>query len=286
MSRRNRTSPFEDLIKVASKAPWWVGVLSAIVAYLALHHIATMTFASPVNLPELGSVAGKSMFKATAIYLQYLLPFALLLGSAISLLNDRRRKVLAGALLAPVSRNPLADVSWQDFEILIGEVFRRAGFVVTEMGGTQADGGVDLVLRKDGEKHLVQCKHWRAQRVGVQIVRELYGVMAATGAASGFVVTSGHFTNEAKSFAAGRNVELVDGEELAKLSDLLATQTERSCRSVPSETPEEASSSRNPACPSCGAPMVARIARHGTNAGSEFWGCTAFPKCKGTRPVV
>ena len=46
------------------------------------------------------------------------------------------------------------------------------------------------------------------------VVRELYGVMAAKGAAGGFVVTSGSFTEEATAFAGGRNVTLVDGSKL------------------------------------------------------------------------
>jgi restriction system protein len=42
--------------------------------------------------------------------------------------------------------------------------------------------------------------------VGVDVVRELYGVMATKGAAGGFVVTSGRFTDDANGFATGRNV--------------------------------------------------------------------------------
>ena len=86
---------------------------------------------------------------------------------------------------------------------------------MAESGGGGADGGVDLVLTRDGEKHLVQCKQWRAFKVGVDVVRELYGVMAAKGAAGGFVVTSGRFTDEAQDFARGRNVQLVDGPDAA-----------------------------------------------------------------------
>jgi len=37
-----------------------------------------------------------------------------------------------------------------------------------------------------------------------------------------------------------------------------------------------------PACPVCGSAMVRREAKRGTNAGSYFWGCATFPKCKGT----
>ena len=40
-----------------------------------------------------------------------------------------------------------------------------------------------------------------------------------------------------------------------------------------------------PVCPDCGAPMRRRKAKAGRNAGQEFWGCSAYPKCNGTRKV-
>jgi len=97
--------------------------------------------------------------------------------------------------------------------MLVGEAFRVQGYGVVETGGS-ADGGVDVVLRKDSEKYFVQCKQWRAQTVGVPIVRELYGAMAAHGATGGFVVTSGRFTKPAIEFAQGRNLTLIDGPQL------------------------------------------------------------------------
>ncbi len=36
-----------------------------------------------------------------------------------------------------------------------------------------------------------------------------------------------------------------------------------------------------PICPSCGAPMIKRRASKGNNTGSEFWGCSNYPKCRG-----
>lgn len=38
-----------------------------------------------------------------------------------------------------------------------------------------------------------------------------------------------------------------------------------------------------PNCPSCGRLMVKRTARRGRNAGNQFWGCSGYPHCKGTR---
>ena len=39
-----------------------------------------------------------------------------------------------------------------------------------------------------------------------------------------------------------------------------------------------------PECPQCGSAMKLRTARRGANAGGQFWGCTQYPRCKGTRP--
>lgn len=36
-----------------------------------------------------------------------------------------------------------------------------------------------------------------------------------------------------------------------------------------------------PNCPQCSKPMVLRTAKTGRNAGQQFWGCTAYPECKG-----
>jgi len=39
-----------------------------------------------------------------------------------------------------------------------------------------------------------------------------------------------------------------------------------------------------PTCPQCEGLMVMRTARKGKNAGKQFWGCSNYPKCNGTRP--
>ncbi len=38
-----------------------------------------------------------------------------------------------------------------------------------------------------------------------------------------------------------------------------------------------------PVCPICGAQMVLRTAKKGSNAGGQFYGCSKFPSCKGIR---
>lgn len=41
----------------------------------------------------------------------------------------------------------------------------------------------------------------------------------------------------------------------------------------------------SPLCPACGGRMVKRTARKGRSPGRQFWGCTAYPRCRGTRAV-
>ena len=40
-----------------------------------------------------------------------------------------------------------------------------------------------------------------------------------------------------------------------------------------------------PVCPLCGKPMLRRMAKKGINSGHEFWSCSDYPNCRGTRPI-
>lgn len=147
---------------------------------------------------------------------------------------------------------------------------RLAGVAVgAASGGDGPDGGVDLVLNRGAEKVLVQCKQWRAMKVGVGTVRELYGVMAAEGAAAGVVVTSGRFTSEAIEFASGRNVQLIEGDELRRM-----IREAKGARTVAPSVAPSTDAKPTGGCPQCGGPMVRRMAKRGANVGQSFYGCS------------
>lgn len=40
-----------------------------------------------------------------------------------------------------------------------------------------------------------------------------------------------------------------------------------------------------PVCPKCGKTMVKRVAKKGVNSGKEFWSCSGYPDCRGTRKI-
>jgi restriction system protein len=276
-----RKSGGEVFLELVAKLPWWVCIVLAILSYVILHAIASSPLppiqSGAKNIPVFGL-----MLRGVSSAGQYILPILFTVGALVSFVHQRRGQEL---LVSAEDASAIADMSWQDFELFISEVFKRQGFRVLHTGSDGPDGGVDLVLLKGTEKHLVQCKHWRASKVGVTTVRELYGVMTAQRATGGYVVTSGQFTEDAREFAAGRHLFLVDGPILKRwIRDI----PKKTTRSEPRHPLQSATSTgpKSENCPQCGAEMVLRTAKQGANAGQRFWGCSTFPKCKGTKPLL
>lgn len=287
MARRRNAGILDDLVELVARLPWWVGVALAIISYVVLHRLATAEVAVATNPGRFGAVAAQQLYITMAMFGQYLLPVILLIGAIGSAIAQWKRTQLITDVARSESVGVLGDMRWQEFEVLVGEAFRLKGYRVTETGGGGADGGVDLVVTKGSEKRLVQCKQWRAFKVGVTTIRELYGVMAAKGAAGGFVVTSGEFTGDAIEFAHGRNIELINGAQLLGMIER-ARQTVQSASATASppsasRTALQQADPNPPNCPRCGQTMIWRVAKQGSNAGKPFWGCSGFPDCRGTR---
>lgn len=287
MARRKKTSPLEDWLDLIAMLPWWVGVVLALVSYVFLHQLAKPADLQNLQPGQMAAVAVGSVMTGLASIGQFVIPIVCLFGALGSFLGRRRRQSQVSNVSQSKSADALDGMSWREFELLVGEAFRLQGYRVAETGGAGPDGGIDLVLSKGSEKFLVQCKQWKAFKVSVTVVRELYGVMAAKGAAGGFVVTSGRFTEDATAFAAGRNITLIDGPRLlgllAQAKAARHTVREPSGRAL--EAPVSPLPSALPACPACGAAMKKRVAKRGGNSGGEFWGCIQYPACRGTRNI-
>lgn len=257
MARRN-----DSIFDVLAKYPWWANIILAIVVYILLKYlIPTMTFQNIFF----------NAFTKLAPSLAPVFTGILLFVAALSAFNAWRKGQLFNNQKDILT---IRKLNWDKFEELVGEAYRRKGYNVTETGGGGADNGVDLVIKRGGEKLLVQCKHWKMDKVGVKVVRELYGVVTAEGATGGIVVSSGTFTQEAMDFAKGKPLELIEGSGLLKLI--------KDVQSSPRQFNIKRSNEN--VCPLCGTEMVLRTAKKGQNAGEKFWGCSAYPKCRATKP--
>ncbi len=274
---QHKQSPFEGVVEIAGKLPWWVWVVFAVAAYFVLHGVASGDVTAGAQAGKMGGFVEWNRVQMLAGIGQYLLPAVFLAGAALSAYGRSRRG--ASHTTTGPGQGAFSEMSWHQFEALVGEAFRRRGYSVIEAGGGGAGGGSDLVLKKAGAIFLVQCKQWRAPRVGVNAVRELNGVMTARGAIGGFVLTSGAFTDEARAFAREVNIELMDGQALHALVRGVRAPI-RFFRD-----PLSVMTTGAPFCPVCQTRMVMRKARNGEHAGQKFWACPRYPDCRGKRPA-
>ncbi|MCL5941974.1 MAG: restriction endonuclease [Actinobacteria bacterium] len=125
---------------------------------------------------------------------------------------------------ADVLRGPASfgDFTGREFEEYVAALLRGLGYAV-EVTPYTRDGGVDLVARQTDEIGLekvlyVQCKN-HSTAVGVEVVRSLLGILPPedTGARAVLVCPAG-FSAEARRFAKGRGVRLIDESSLRELA--------------------------------------------------------------------
>lgn len=154
-----------------------------------------------------------------------------------------------------------------EFESYIAEMFKKLGYNAEAVGKSH-DGGVDVVIEKDGVKGYVQCKKYITSTVAVGDVRDFYGALAdklVNG--QGYFITTNKFTLEAKKFADDKPIELVDGFDLVRYVKMAYKD---------GVVPEVTSKT----CPKCGGALVERSGRHG-----KFLGCSTYPKCDYTESL-
>lgn len=98
----------------------------------------------------------------------------------------------------------LFQLSSRRFEELIAEIFIRKGYSV-ELTPATHDGGKDIYVAHKNDfgsfLYLVECKKYNPTRkVGINIIRDLYGVLSKEKATYGIVVTTSDFTKPAQEF--------------------------------------------------------------------------------------
>ncbi len=107
-----------------------------------------------------------------------------------------------------------------EFEKYITGILSNLGFQAQQTS-LSGDGGVDIYAYYDKPflkgYYLIQCKNWTSP-VGQPEVRDLFGVVMSKRANKGILVTTSSFTEQAKEFANGLNIELIDGKALYEIA--------------------------------------------------------------------
>lgn len=174
-----------SLFAMLLRSPWWVSALVA-VAMIGLLRLL---------IPDIYAVAAALPFVVIALHVAW------------KALHAPSGKRIAGTL------ERLRALPWDEFAAAIGKAYEREGYEVRRIGDARAD----FALARNGYTTLVSCKRWKATRTGSEPLRDLDAARSAHDARDCVYVAAGEVTAQARTFAAERNVRLIDGAELARL---------------------------------------------------------------------
>lgn len=129
---------------------------------------------------------------------------------------------ITAEIVAHLAREPqlLYQLAARKFEELVAKLLERQGCEVTLTKATR-DGGYDILGRvKNGPTSLIflaECKRYSPEnKVGVEVVRGLYGVTETKKANYGLIVTTSTFTRDAKAetLRIGPRIQLAEYNDL------------------------------------------------------------------------
>jgi len=203
------------------------------------------------------------------------------------------------------------------FETVIGKMFENLGFKVSQTPKSN-DMGLDLIMKRNNEVYLVECKKYDETLVSRPEIQKFFTACYVNNAKESYFITTSDFANTAIEYVENLEgkIKLINGIELIELMKSAYTESndifnfdvvceycgeisqvsskneiEFTCRlghknilqfsdlyknALDKITPKHIDKS----CPLCKSKMVLR---KGNSTKNKFWGCSKYPRCKGTR---
>lgn len=202
--------PNKSIIDVFANFPWFINLLIGIIILYVPYHFKSKILTS--------NILFLNQNYNFIYYICIIFSSVFFILALVSIYKKRQENIL---VLREKNIKSLYRLSWQDFETLTRQVFNKKGYKVKAKGGNKADGGIDVEAYKNGSKTIIQCKQWKSSKVGVSVVREMYGVMIHEKASEVYILTCGSFTKDAKLFAKGKPIHLIHGFKILEWIDEL-----------------------------------------------------------------
>jgi restriction system protein len=104
----------------------------------------------------------------------------------------------------------LDNMDWFEFEQFVALLFEKLGIGKAKEIRKGNDAGKDIILSSPQGLIIVECKHHPKGSIGRPIVQKLHSAMITSKAKKGFLVTTGHFSENATKYVKSLrvNVEL------------------------------------------------------------------------------
>lgn len=140
--------------------------------------------------------------------------------AAFRRLKDAQGKYEAARASFQAWQQRCAEEYWRsltgvEFERQVARLYQSAGYRVTLTPGT-ADGGIDIVLEREGAAIAVQCKAHR-RKIGVAVARELVSAARDLGAERMMIACTQGVSSPLAAYAREKGIEIITAEGLARL---------------------------------------------------------------------
>jgi HJR/Mrr/RecB family endonuclease len=191
--------------------PWWSGVAIGVLLYVLLTWVVP-----PVAASRPGLATAISAASASAVFIA--LPFITCSVILLLLTYRKRRELDLEVTLAALRALPR-----ERFEHFAAEAFRSEGYVVA--ASAHRDCAADLVLTREGQNVIAQCRRWRSNLIDAAALSELHSCMEITRATGCIMVTAGDYDAAAREFAAEKPLRLIGGRELERMLRTLNSPT-------------------------------------------------------------
>lgn len=131
------------------------------------------------------------------------------------LTNAEMNKTLAIGIYNRFKQEEGKEETPLDFETFVATIFRNLYDCETFVTQASGDFGVDIEQNREDGLYLGQVKCYN-HPVGFEPIAIIHSQMIKRKATGGFVVTTSNYTENAKWYAQGLGIELVDGDMLVK----------------------------------------------------------------------
>ena len=196
------------IIDFLTQIPWWASISLSIFFYVLLKYMVPYFEAQATLVNEVQVSLGPIFAPYVAL--------ALLAPITLSIFNSRKKKKLHDL---KDQIQAIQELPWQELKDLVAEIYRCNGYIIMENSTFTNDPSVDIFLRKGANLYLLQCRYWLNRKLGLREVKNLFSLMHAKQASGVFLLATGIFSNEARNYAAGKPINLIDGIELVEMLD-------------------------------------------------------------------
>jgi restriction system protein len=196
-----------NIFDFLAQIPWWVSVTLSASFYLLLQYVLPYFENQSALVNEVHVSLAPVFAPVVALALLAPVTFSFLKSSRKKKLHDLREEI-----------KTIQELSWKQFSEQVAEAYGNMDYLILENDFT-TDPSVDLVLRKSANLYLLQSRYWRNRKIGLREVRKLYALMHNKQASGIFLLTTGIFSREARRYAIGRPINLIDGIQLVELFD-------------------------------------------------------------------